>query len=406
MDAMALGRYLRESREAKELTLEEAETTLRIRRRILEAFEAGDFNIPEASSVQVRGFIRNYARFLGLDEDRMVAYYDAARHAAENPRRRSGKRTSQTIAPIAPRRITDTNPSLPAVPIVLDRSARGSNVLNTLVLFLVAGAALAVIVFVVAQLIGQPQDAGTDTTSDGSSILGQLPPTPTFTPHPTFTPAPSPTPLALVQQNFSGRGVLVTIVMTQRAWMRVSADGVEQFSGLSRPGDQMEYPANDNVTVSASTAAALSVVYNGEQQATFGGRGQKVDIVFTLGGVQVSSGPGFEPTSEFSPTPPPTSDINVGATIAALTPSATFGPSPTASNTPAPTLTPSETPTITLTPTITPTASDTPTVTPTPTLTRTPTITPSPTQTQTPTPTAILPPRATQENLPPTKPPE
>lgn len=423
MDAQALGRYLRESRETRELTLEEAETALRIRRRILESFEAGDFNIPEASSVQVRGFIRNYARFLGLEEDRVVGYYDAARHAAENPRRR-GKRTSQTMAPVAPRRITDTNPSLPAVPIVLDRSARGSSLLNTLVLLLVASAALAVIVFVVAQLLGQPSDATVDVGSDGGSILGQLPPTPTFTPQPTFTPVPTPTPLALVEQNFSGRGVLVTILMTQRAWLRISADGIEQYAALARPGDKLEFPANDNVTVSSSNAEGLSVIYNGQQQPSFGGRGQKVDIVFTTSGVQVSSGPGFEPTSEFTATPPPTSDIDVGATIAALTPSNTPGPSPTPSNTPTITLTPtitptpSDTPTITLTPTITQTPSNTPTVTPTPTLTstptttptptltRTPTVTPTPTETQTPTPTAVLPPRATQENLPPTKPPE
>jgi len=54
MDALALGRYLREAREAKELTLEDAERTLRIRRRVLEAFELGDFNVIDASPVQIR----------------------------------------------------------------------------------------------------------------------------------------------------------------------------------------------------------------------------------------------------------------------------------------------------------------------------------------------------------------
>ena len=41
MDAQALGRYLRETREAKELTLDEAARALRIRQRVLELFEAG-----------------------------------------------------------------------------------------------------------------------------------------------------------------------------------------------------------------------------------------------------------------------------------------------------------------------------------------------------------------------------
>jgi cytoskeletal protein RodZ len=46
MDAPALGHYLRETREAQEKTLDQVERDIRIRRRILEAFEMGDFNVP------------------------------------------------------------------------------------------------------------------------------------------------------------------------------------------------------------------------------------------------------------------------------------------------------------------------------------------------------------------------
>ena len=56
MDAEALGRFLRENREARELTLDDAEQALRIRRRVLEAFEQGDFEVTGASQIQIRGF--------------------------------------------------------------------------------------------------------------------------------------------------------------------------------------------------------------------------------------------------------------------------------------------------------------------------------------------------------------
>lgn len=393
MDAQALGRYLRETREAKELTLDDAEQSLKIRRRTLESFELGQFTFTEMSPMQARGFIRNYARYLGLDEDRVVGYYEAARHFTENPRQRSSKRRTQTVAPVAPRRITDTNPSLPAVPVILQRSARRETLFNFVVRALVALASIAVIGFVVYQLIGQVTQ-NQENNPPGNDILAQLPPTRTATSVPTSTrPAPiftaGPTPL----QSFSGDGVLVTIIMTQRSWLRISSDGVQRFAGLARPGDQLpDIAGQQNVTVSAANAEGLRVIYNGEEQPVFGGRGQKVDIVFTPTNVQVSSGPGFEPTLEFSPTPPPTSNIDVAATIAALTPSSTPGPSPTPTNTPPATDTPTLTPTITLTPSVTPTPSDTPTAT------LTPSITP------TPSPTAILPPRVTQEGLPPTKP--
>ncbi|MCS7070403.1 MAG: helix-turn-helix domain-containing protein, partial [Anaerolinea sp.] len=77
MDAQALGRYLRQAREARELTLEDAEATLKIRARTLELFELGEFNLPNFNAVQIRGFLRNYANYLGLEEDRVMQYYDA-----------------------------------------------------------------------------------------------------------------------------------------------------------------------------------------------------------------------------------------------------------------------------------------------------------------------------------------
>lgn len=410
MDAQALGRFLRETRETKELTLDDAEQSLKIRRRILESFELGDFTVKDASPVQIRGFIRNYARFLGLDEDRVVGYYDAALLDSQRPRRngRRGKRDTQPFAPVAPRKITDTNPTLPPVTIGAAGGRRGGGLLNTLVMLLVAAAAVALIVFVTVQLIGQPPDADLPGVAD-RDILNQLPPSPTYTAMPTLTAGPTPTPLSLAAapQNYDGRGVLVTINLGQRSWLRIVTDGIEQYSGVGRPGDRLEYRANDSLVLTASNAAALGVTYNGQTQGVFGGRGQKVDVTFTMSGIQISSGPGFEPTSEFSPTPPPTSAIDVQGMIAALTPTNTPGPSPT----------PSDTPTATLTPSITPTPSDTPTATLTPsntappTNTLPPTNTPLPTATPTatrtplpPTPTAVLPPRVTQEGLPPTKP--
>src|SRR5262245_22442097 len=129
MDAQALGRYLRQSREAKELTLEEAEQALRIRRRILESFELGEFSLPDFSPVQIRGFMRNYAHYLGLDEERVLEYSAAAllegtrrgrrkkkSKRTEQPSASSSARSTQSGIPVAPRSITDTNPSLPVVP--------------------------------------------------------------------------------------------------------------------------------------------------------------------------------------------------------------------------------------------------------------------------------------------------
>ena len=433
MDAQALGRYLRQSRDAKELTLEEAEHALHIRRRVLESFELGDFNIPDMSIVQIRGFIRNYARWLGLDEDKMVQYYDAARLGEslgpqpggkyanrQSKKRKTGetRRNTQTAMPVAARSVTDTDPSLPAVTLIEQRRG-GGDVFTVLLRLLVAVAAVAIIVFVAVQLLEDTDGLTGVPAPSGSDILADLPPSPTRTPLPTFTPAAPVSPLPAnngLQQTYSGSGVLVTLTTTQRTWLRIVTDGIEQFADISLPGTNIEIPAQDTVAITASNAAALEVVWNGQPQGVFGARGQQVDITFTVAGVQVSSGPAYDPTSPFTPTPLPTSAVDVQAAIEQLTPSDTPGPSPTPTLTPTITLTPTETltpsitptpsdtptitpsPTITLTPSNTPTETLTPTITQTPSPTLTPSVTPSPTITLTPSPTAILPPRNTPAN--------
>lgn len=63
-----LGELLRAAREKKKLTSAEAAAETRIRGKIIDALESGDYGLlPPAPFV--RGLIKNYARFLGLDSD-------------------------------------------------------------------------------------------------------------------------------------------------------------------------------------------------------------------------------------------------------------------------------------------------------------------------------------------------
>lgn len=344
MDAQALGRYLRQSREAKELTLEEAERALRIRRRVLEAFELGEFALPECSPVQIRGFLRNYAVYLSLDDERVLQHYQLAisnigrkgRRASSLvggvPSSRKNSRRSQresqsspsslsAAIPSQPRSATDTPPNLPAVPRHLIEQANASPVLmpgstlaeppapagigvvGWLMRLLVAGAAVAVIGFVVIQFL-QPTQPADDTPG----ILEILAPSsapdeptgvPSLTAIPTVLQISQPTAVA---NAFNGQGVQVSIEMEQRAWVRVLVDEREDFVGIARIGERMDYTATNAVVVSSSNAEALRVTYNGQPQAVFGARGQQVEVTFTPMGVQVAgeeaAGEGTAPTTE------------------------------------------------------------------------------------------------------------
>lgn len=68
---------MRDAREARGVALAHVEEATRIRRRFLEAIEACDWGqLPEGPPS--RGFIRIYARFLGMDADACVSEFEAA----------------------------------------------------------------------------------------------------------------------------------------------------------------------------------------------------------------------------------------------------------------------------------------------------------------------------------------
>jgi cytoskeletal protein RodZ len=78
-----VGQILKETREAKLLTLEDVERQTRIRVELLTALEKDDYDkLPPATFIQ--GFIKNYGRFLQLDIDKLLALfrrdYEAKKH--------------------------------------------------------------------------------------------------------------------------------------------------------------------------------------------------------------------------------------------------------------------------------------------------------------------------------------
>ena len=75
----AFGENLRREREMRGVSLEEISSATKISIRFLEAIEREDFSkLP--GGIFSRSFIRSYARYLGLDEERVVAEYQLAAH--------------------------------------------------------------------------------------------------------------------------------------------------------------------------------------------------------------------------------------------------------------------------------------------------------------------------------------
>jgi cytoskeleton protein RodZ len=79
-----IGTRLKEARDYRQLSLEKVAVDTHIRLRFLQALEADDFSAMP-SAVQARGFLRNYAHYLGLNLDAIIAemHQEEANRAAE-----------------------------------------------------------------------------------------------------------------------------------------------------------------------------------------------------------------------------------------------------------------------------------------------------------------------------------
>ncbi len=72
---MKFGESLQKERELRGITLEEISQQTKVHVRFLEAIEHDNLNVLPAKTF-AKGFLRSYARMIGLDEDQVIANFE------------------------------------------------------------------------------------------------------------------------------------------------------------------------------------------------------------------------------------------------------------------------------------------------------------------------------------------
>ncbi|HNL98924.1 MAG TPA: DUF4115 domain-containing protein [Accumulibacter sp.] len=96
-----VGQRLRRSREARGLSVSEAAQSLKLAPRQVEALEAEEWSALPGNTM-IRGFVRNYARLLGLDSEGLMRALDAAQ-LQQTPRLEASAGTSASLPHVANR---------------------------------------------------------------------------------------------------------------------------------------------------------------------------------------------------------------------------------------------------------------------------------------------------------------
>ncbi|MFA9402428.1 MAG: helix-turn-helix domain-containing protein [Anaerolineales bacterium] len=284
-----IGRTLRETRERLGLTLEEAERTIRIRASLLGALERGEFDsLPSAT--QARGFLHNYAEFLGIDPEALLRQYDESKQ----PKRR--------------RSLVARGSSKPADNKKTKRQTRMPSWFSTDI-FVIATITLGVIVVLGwgGRKLFTSIASGEDVAAVESSADAISQPTATYTPSPAISVLADLTQLTTEEPTATPTLILnvldqvnLQVIAERESWVQVLVDGKEAFRGRMRAGEQFDYLGEERVELFTGNGGGIRVIFNGQNQGLMGYIGQVVIRVWTPRGGQTPT-----PTQTLTPTASP-----------------------------------------------------------------------------------------------------
>jgi cytoskeleton protein RodZ len=281
---LSVGKFLQQERARKNITLEAVSQVTRISVRNLEAIESDDF-VSLPAPIFIRGFLKVYGSFLGLNPDKVIALYETQTGVIGLPPAKGFQPEKER-----PRRTR-----LIAVPI--------------LVLALVGGG--------IYWLLSPGKPPRTASVSPPPAPVLETPKVPVPPPEtqpakeapkppekiakpqpekkpevkapsapPKIQTPPSPAPVAASAgppgEEKKERRHILRVQAKEQTWVRVQADDQPEFEVLLEPQEKAVWTARRQLKITLGNAAGLDMAFNGKLVGPFGGRGQVVHLQFPL----------------------------------------------------------------------------------------------------------------------------
>jgi cytoskeleton protein RodZ len=271
MSSTPFGEHLKREREMRGVSLEEIAAATRISTRFLEAIEKEQWDqLP--GGVFNRGFIRSIARFLGLDEDSLIAEYSLG--------------TKDHVETHAAAELPNEMPWnwRPAVAAIIAIVVIALAITGGVFAYRHYGARIS------ARL--HRQSPGATATAHVTAPANPLS-APTQTATPSEPSAASPladTPVASEQSAPAAPALALKMEAGKPADVKVIADGKTVFEGPVRPNDVRQFQALDAFQITSSESSALLLELNGQTMAPIGTPGQPGSITLSRNDLKPAAG--------------------------------------------------------------------------------------------------------------------
>jgi cytoskeletal protein RodZ len=238
-----LGEILRSEREKKGLSVKEIEVATSIRTIYISAIEEGNYSIIPGE-VYLKGFIRNYSNFLGLDGQQFVDLY-----------RQSQNSTSSTEEIVS-------NANSPSV----EQSIKKTNHFNI--------KWLAISLLAICVVGGTWWFLDSPKSMQEPKVDTQVQPTPVI-------PSQAIKEQSTIPSTPATKSVTIIAKYTDQCWTSVTADHKMIYEGIPQAGETLTWTAEQNITIKAGNAGGVDIVYNGQSLGKLGTKGEVIVKTFS-----------------------------------------------------------------------------------------------------------------------------
>lgn len=234
----SLGETLAKARRSLGKSLAEAEAATRVRAKLLDALEKGDYDALPAPAY-VRGYVISYAKFLELDPAPLLKLFTDE----------TGHRTTRETMRL-PEQVVPTREQNHAIPY------------GTVVIIVGVIALLALAVWGVGRFTDQPeQTAPLPTSPETTATTDPADETQTPAIITTDTPAVDETTSPAAGDPFVTR---VEVAADGASWLRVTVDGLKAYEGVLTAGESKEWDVTDTVTIRIGQPSAVMITRDGQ----------------------------------------------------------------------------------------------------------------------------------------------
>ena len=217
-----LGQLLRSARESLGIELRDAAQQTRIHYNYLQALEEEDFSkLP--GEVFVKGFLKSYGKFLGLDESEVLKRYEELRHpgsAQQVPAAAAEKEETEPAIEPKEKKKTPIEPFIWAAGIVV---------------------MIGIFFFTALPKRHVPETPGTVTKAPE----GSLEPAPVLTPKP--------------------ERLYLEVIALESTWILVRTDNSPQKKAILKEGESLIWSADERFLLTYGSAGAVRLLLNGQE---------------------------------------------------------------------------------------------------------------------------------------------